>query len=112
MPDISTIYDWFPKHPEFAEQYARAKQDSADALIEEINDIADNGTNDWMELHDPDNPGYKAHGEHIQRSRLRVDTKKWIASKMKPKKYGDVTNLNVAGPDGQPLSFTVNVTGK
>lgn len=89
MPNKTTVFRWLRLYPEFCNQYARAKEESADALFDEIQDIADNGSNDFMEANDPDNPGYKLNGEHIQRSKLRVDTRKWMSSKMKPKKYGD-----------------------
>ena len=67
-----------------------AKEESADALVEDILDIADDGSNDWMAVHGKDgSEAWKLNGEHVQRSRLRVDTRKWIASKLKPKKYGE-----------------------
>lgn len=47
MPAMSTIFKWLRENDKFSEQYARAKQESADAMAEEILDIADNGTNDW-----------------------------------------------------------------
>jgi hypothetical protein len=60
-------------------------------LTEEILDIADDGSNDWMEKLDKDGKsvGWAVNGEAVQRSKLRVDARKWIASKLKPKKYGD-----------------------
>lgn len=89
MPAWSTVFKWIREHDEFSKQYTKAKEESADALVEEILDIADNSTNDWMEVNDPDNPWYRFNWDHYQRSRMRVDVRKWIASKMKPKKYGD-----------------------
>jgi hypothetical protein len=80
---------------EFRTKYVRAKEDQADYLAEEILDIADDGTNDWMERHDKGNVGWAFNGENYQRSRLRVDARKWVASKMKPKKYGESLNQNV-----------------
>jgi hypothetical protein len=88
-PAIATIFSRMRKHPDFMKQYEKAKEESADALVEEMFDIADNGNNDWMEVNDPDNPWYKMNWENIQRSRLRVDIRKRVASKLKPKKYGD-----------------------
>lgn len=90
MPSIGTMYGWLANNPEFLKLYERAKQDQADALAEEMLDIADDGTNDWMEAHDKDGNcvGYKVNGEHVQRSRLRIDARKWIAERMKPKRYG------------------------
>lgn len=104
MPSMDTIFRWIREKPEFSEHYAKAKAEAADALVEEMIDIADSGTNDWMENHDPDNPGYRANGEHIQRSRLRVETRKWIAAKLKPKKYGEKLDMNHGIQPDNPLA--------
>lgn len=100
MPDCKTVFSWMRRFPEFLQQYARAKEESADALADEMLEIADNGTNDWMERHGKDDAGWVANGEHIQRSRVRIDTRKWLASKLKPKKYGE--KLAVGGDEGAP----------
>lgn len=111
VPSIQTIFTWMQKHPEFLEQYTRAKQESADAMIEEMLDIADDATNDWMEKNDKDGNaiGYQVNGEHVNRSRLRIETRKWLASKLKPKKYGDkITNEHQAlDKEGDPIGFRV-----
>ena len=85
------MFKWLAKYPDFVDQYVRAKEASADAMAEEIIDIADDGTNDWMEKLNSEGEciGYLLNGEHVQRSRLRIDARKWLMSKMKPKKYGD-----------------------
>ena len=106
---MQTIFSWLRTKPEFLEQYARAKQESADALAEELLDIADDGSNDWMESNKPGNQGYDMNGEALQRSRLRVDTRKWLMSKQKPKKYGDKMDVTSGG---EPVSVTmVNYNG-
>ena len=109
MPGMKTMFRWLRDKPEFRQQYEIAKQESADALIEDMLDIADNGTNDWMEQHDADGNciGYKLNGEHVQRSRLRVDTRKWAASKLKPRKYGDRQMHEHGGTDGGPVIHRV-----
>jgi hypothetical protein len=108
LPCCATVFNWLRKHPEFLEHYEKAKEESADALAEEIIDIADNATNDWMEREGYDEgSGYGLNGEHIQRSRLRVDARKWIASKLKPKKYGDKTTTAITDPDGNALVVQV-----
>lgn len=91
MPCVATIFNWFRKYPDFLEQYTRAKQESADALAEEMLDIADDATNDWMERNGREGEfiGWEVNGEHIQRARLRIETRKWLASKLKPKTFGD-----------------------
>ncbi|MND20874.1 hypothetical protein D3C76_47880 [compost metagenome] len=106
MPHVATIFKWMREHPEFNEQYGKAKQEAADALVEEMIDIADDGTNDWMEVHDKDGncTGYKVNGEHVQRSRLRVETRKWIAAKLKPKKYGERIDVDHGVQEDNPLA--------
>lgn len=110
MPDKSTVFRWIRKHDKFRDQYTIAKEEGVEAWAEESMDIADNGSNDWMVTHDKDNEGYKANGEHIQRSRLRIETRKWYASKLKPKKYGDRIQQEITGKDGSPLVPVLNVT--
>lgn len=90
IPEKITINVWRYRYPEFATQYAQAKLKQADLLAEDMLDIADDGTNDWMESFGPDGEmiGYKLNGEHVQRSRLRIDTRKFLASKLLPKQYG------------------------
>ncbi len=107
MPCLASLFNWLRTHPQFLEQYAIAKEQSTDALFEEILDIADDGTNDWMERHgeDGENTGWKINGEALGRSRLRVDTRKWALSKLKPKKYGD--RIAVAGDPDNPLTMMI-----
>lgn len=106
LPSMQTVFSWLRKYPEFLEQYTRAKAESADALVEEMIDICDDATNDWMETHDKDgnDTGYKINGEHVQRSRLRVETRKWIAAKLKPKKYGEKVDVNHGVEADNPLA--------
>ncbi len=108
MPSKAAVFRWLRIYPEFLANYTRAKQESADALVEEILDIADDGTNDWMEVHGKDGKtGYAFNSEHFQRSRLRVDTRKWIAAKQKPKKYGDKLDVDANVNGKMELSGTV-----
>lgn len=104
MPCIQTMYNWLRTNKDFLEQYARAKEDQADALAEEMLDIADDATNDWMKSNGENSAEYKLNGEHVQRSKLRIDTRKWLASKFKAKKYGDSTQIKHADADGDKLT--------
>lgn len=89
IPAKITVNVWRYKYPEFATQYAQAKLFQADLLAEEMLDIADDGSNDWMETWgDEGEQGWKLNGEHVQRSRLRIDTRKFLAAKLLPKQYG------------------------
>lgn len=107
MPSLQTIFNWFRTQKGFVEQYARAKEESADALTDEILDIADDGSNDWMEIHKNGYDSTVVDQEAVQRSKLRVETRKWIASKLKPKKYGDKVDLTSDGKElkGNTIMF-------
>lgn len=89
MPAASTFLIWVSEDDAKSKQYARAMEIRGELLFQETLDIADNGSNDWMVINDPDNLGYKLNGEHVQRSRVRIDTRKWYLSKLNPKKFGD-----------------------
>lgn len=118
MPDMSTVFLWLGKlnddgsstHKVFIEQYARAKQESADAMAEEIMDISDDARNDYMEdnYNKGRTPGYTINGENIQRSKLRVDTRKWLMAKMKPKVYGDKLDVVSGGEKLEGLVIIKN----
>ena len=99
LPCVATVFNWFRTKEGFLEQYTRAKEESADALTDEMLDIADDGTNDWSKQQlGEDGPEIEVlNKEHIQRSRLRIETRKWLASKLKPKKYGDKVTTEHTG---------------
>lgn len=98
MPDKATVFRWLSKHEEFRDQYARARETQADALFDEILDIADDGHNDWMARKFGEEERWVENGEALRRSALRVDARKWVVSKLLPKKYGDrVTNVVEGG---------------
>ena len=81
-------------------QYARAREACVEALADEIMDISDDGRNDWMEKHGQEDTGWLLNGENVQRSKLRVDARKWLLSKIAPKKYGDKVAMEHTSPDG------------
>jgi hypothetical protein len=91
MPAQSTVFKWLTENVKFSEQYAHARVAQAELMADELLDIADDGSNDWMDRYDKEGnvSGRVVDQEAINRSRLRVDTRKWIASKLLPKKYGD-----------------------
>ena len=87
LPHYNTIYEWIDNRPEFATAYARAKEQSADNLAAEIIVLADAPIPAGMR-------GPEA-SAWVQRQRMRVDARKWIAAKLKPKVYGDRVDLTV-----------------
>jgi hypothetical protein len=91
------VFRWLgdDRYAKFREQYARAREAQADAIFDEILDIADDGSNDWMERRREDGSVDEVvNHEHIQRSKLRVDARKWMAGKLAPKKYGEKVQLD------------------
>lgn len=96
MPGLQTVLDWLDAKEDFRGKYAHARELQADALAEECLEIADDGTNDWMEKKG-NNPGYDFNGEAAARSRLRLEQRRWYASKLAPKKYGDKLDLTSGG---------------
>lgn len=97
MPAYSTVMEWRQEDEMFAEKYARAREDQADFLAEELVDIADQATDANL-------------------ARLQIDARKWKAGKLKPKVYGDRVNLdadfNVKLDDGQVESRLAHLLGK
>jgi hypothetical protein len=71
-------------------------------IADELLEIADDGSNDWMER---EKGGYELNAEHIQRSRARIDTRKWLLSKMLPKVYGDTKD------DSADRDLNIRITG-
>lgn len=104
MPDKATVFRWLFKYPEFCDQYARAREEQAESLADEIVNIADDSTNDYIKKVGSDgSTSDQLNSENIQRSRLRVEARKWVASKLKPKKYGDKVEQTLVGPGGGPI---------
>lgn len=97
MPNAASVFRWIRSHPEFCEQYTKAKAESADAFGEDMIDIADDGSNDWYDQQIGELIVKKPDTEHIARSRLRIETRKWLASKLKPKKYGERVEVEHSG---------------
>lgn len=86
LPSKSTINRWRLDVPEFKKKYDLAKLEQADRLAEECLEIADDTSGDA--IIDPDTGQKVCNHEFIARSRLRIDTRKWLASKLLPKQYG------------------------
>ena len=91
-PGPQGIRKWVVSKEKFGAMYARAKQAQADFMVEEILSISDDGSNDYY----TDEKGVvRLDGEHVQRSRLRVDSRKWLAAKLAPRAYGEKKEVSV-----------------
>ncbi|HCN96665.1 MULTISPECIES: ubiquitin carboxyl-hydrolase [Mixta] len=80
MPNKSTVFRWLAQHEEFRDQYAKATETRADAIFEEMFDIADNVAEE---------------AAAVGKARLRIDTRKWALARMNPKKYGDKVSQEI-----------------
>src|SRR6266404_4568495 len=100
MPARLTVFRWLAAHPDFCNQYARAREAQADALAEEVLAIGDDARGDLVV--DADGK-VTTRWENVQRSRLRCDNRKWFCAKVAPKKYGDRVTAELSGPDGRPI---------
>jgi hypothetical protein len=92
MPAVETIYGWIGRHPEFAQEYARARELQAHSLAEQAITIAIATT-----------------PETVQVDRLKFDAMKWYASKVSPRNYGDKVQTELSGPNGGPLQIAAQV---
>ncbi len=98
---ITTWLDWIATDEGFAKQYASAKQQAIELMADDILSISDDDSEDAIYAECDDKSGKSAkrlqNSEFINRSRLRVDTRKWLMSKLVPKKYGDKMGLEHSG---------------
>lgn len=104
MPHWNTVYDWLERDQSLSVRFARARERGEEAIAAECLDIADSAKNDWMEAHGQDDAGYKLNGEHIQRSKLRIETRLKLLAKWNPKKWGDKVDLNHGVQPENPLA--------
>lgn len=90
--DRATLHRWTEESEEFRNAYARAREDQAHAIAEEALAIAD---------------AEALTSEAVARNRLRVDTRKWMASKLAPRAYGEKVTLGTE--DGKPIEHVHRV---
>ena len=108
MPSTSTFYQWLDNDEVKAKQYARATEVRADIIFDDILAIADENTNDTSIN---ENGIEVVNNDVIQRSRLRIDARKWVLSKLNPKKFGDRTDITSGGEKitNVPTSIQVEI---
>ncbi len=102
MPSYSTFYIWIEEDESKSKQYACACEERQDFMFEQMLEIADDQEDDIYE----DKDG-KEHVNHnvINRSKLRIDTRKWALSKLNPKKYGDKLQTDITSK-GESISLS------
>lgn len=93
----------------FLEQYEIARNIGLDVMADELLEIADDGTNDYITKQNKDGSDYLAvNVEHIQRSRLRSDVRKWYLSKLAPKRYGERIQTDLTNSDGSLRNINID----
>jgi hypothetical protein len=107
MPAWRNIYFWMARDEDLSAHIARAREMGYDNIAEECLDIADNSNNDWMNREVRNARGQieiqrVVDTEHIQRSKLRIETRLKLLAKWKPEKYGDKTII-AGDPNGAPI---------
>ncbi len=92
MPARSSVFLWLREHREFADRYRLAKRLQIEDLCEQVLEIADDSTGDWVERIGRQGKRYRVVNWHnIRRSRLQIKARCWLISKLMPKKYGLAT---------------------
>jgi hypothetical protein len=93
MPSRATVFKWLNEIDGFSDQYARAREEQAETLADEIVSIIDDASEpllvDGIPLMNDGKPVMMASQVSVAHARLKMDARKWIASKLKPKKYGE-----------------------
>ena len=105
LPAAKTFLEWVAFDEALSKQYTRARELRADVIFDEMIEIADDGSNDLMTITKGLTEYETENKEVVNRSRLRIDTRKWILSKMNPKKYGD--SLKLSGDSESPLDVII-----
>jgi hypothetical protein len=103
MPPWQTVYSWMERDASLVEAIARARELGYDAIAEDCLRIADDTSNDYMETEH----GPRLNAEHVQRSKLRIETRLKLLAKWSPKKYGE--RVQVAGDADNPIKLEAEV---
>lgn len=107
LPSRKLFYEWIAADKELCDHYARVMEIRADEIADETLEIADCLGDDVVTLPD----GREVVNQNvINRDRLRVDTRKWLLSKLHPKKYGEKISQELTGAGGKDLTINVNIT--
>ena len=101
-PSRFAVIRWLQANEAFRNHYAQAREMQAEYYIDDIIEIADDSESDMIETEN----GPKFNGEHVQRSRLRVDTRKWAMERMASKRYGPQQKVDHTSSDGSMASHS------
>jgi hypothetical protein len=99
MPKYATVRKWEQEKPDFIALSTRAREIGCHAMADECVEIADDSRNDYQATHDAegDESGSRFNSEHVQRARLRIDTRMRLIGKWLPKVYGEKQQVELSG---------------
>jgi hypothetical protein len=102
MPNLTSVWKWLNESEELSKQYARAREQQAETFVDEILSICDEVL--------PTGLDGKIDPSVVNQARLKIDARKWVASKLKPKRFGEASVLKIdSDKDLQPiLNLTLN----
>lgn len=109
MPCLSLVMLWARDRADFMELYARARRVQFERMVDEIIDISDDATNDWVNRQFGEDTVRVIDHEHVNRSKLRVDSRKWLLGKMLPDRFGDRIAHQTLDEHGKPTKPSIIV---
>lgn len=107
LPCRDVVNDWLMRgeletagpYRDFLTAYDRAKRLGLDEQFDELLEIADDSSHDWMETE----KGQQLDREHVRRSEVRINTRKWRLEKLEPTRFGPKVTTELSGPNGGPI---------
>jgi hypothetical protein len=103
------FYKMLEENEERSNQYARACEDRSDLIFEEILEIADDSSEDSIIVNKKGGESYEIlNKEFVERSKVRIDARKWALGKMQPKKYGDKVDVDLSS-GGERITIKLNL---
>lgn len=109
--DVGSIFNWLREQPEFFKRYAQAREIQAEVLADEIVALADDCRLGEKVTVKGDGKVETVTGDMVERSKLQVDARKWVAARLLPKKFGDRVTSEHIGENGGPIRFEIATLG-
>lgn len=111
MPTRETVRVWRNDNPDFSGQYARAREDQADFYADECIEIADDKSQDILDIKEGGDTRMITNSAAVQRAKLQCEMRKWKASQLAPKRWGQ-QNATVTGADGGAIAIKLTIEEK
>ena len=113
MPPVHQFYRAVNQTSALRSRLARAREDAAERMADEIRAIADDTSEDWTLRTRPNGQVVPAlNDEHVRRSQLRIQTRQWLLSKMMPARFGDRVETQLSGPGGGPVLVEASISAR